>query len=108
MKEAMKTIASNGDYCFCDAHLGQTAIFRFDEPSAHSNQLYEQFRGKTAKYSELNDYALNETPFTNPKSMLKDLEEKDLIQVRSSDPKRRKGTFNDEKIIDIMFRGGAG
>lgn len=107
MKEAMKTIAINGDYCFSDAHLNQSAMFRFDEPSAYSQQLFEQFRGRIVNYSELKDYALNETPFTNPKSMLKDLEGKGMIQVSSSDPKRRKGTFNEELLIGITFQQGS-
>lgn len=106
MKEAMKTIAKNGDYCFSDAHLNQISLFRFDEPSAYSPQIFEQFCGRTAKYSELRDYALNESPFVNPKGMLKDLENKNLIKVNSSDPKRRKGTFNEEKLIDITFEQG--
>jgi three-Cys-motif partner protein len=106
MKEAMRTIAKNGDYCFSDAHLGQVSMFRFDEPSAYSQQLLEQFCGRIVKYQEINDYALNETPFTNSKSMLRDLEEKGMIQVRSSDPKRRKGTFNEDKLIDIKFQRG--
>jgi len=38
--------------------------------------------------------------------MLKDLENKDLITVISNDPKRRKGTFNEEKIDEIVFKGG--
>lgn len=107
MKEAMKTIAKNGEYCFSDAHVNQSSMFRFDEPSAYSPQLFEQFCGKAAKYPELNDFALNETPFTNPKSMLKDLEGKGMIQVSSSDPKRRKGTFNEEKLIGITFQQGS-
>lgn len=106
MKEAMKTIAKNSDYCFSDAHLNQASMFRFDEPSAHSSQFFEKFRGRTVKYPELNDYALNETPFSNPKSMLKVLEEKGMIQVNSSDPKRRKGTFNEEKLTGITFNQG--
>ena len=106
MKEAMKTIAKNGDYCFSDAHLNQTSLFRFDEPSAYSPQLFEQFRGRTAKYPELRDYALNESPFVNPKGMLKDLEKKGIIRVNSSDPKRRKGTFNEQSLIDITFPQG--
>lgn len=107
MKEAMKTIAKNGDYCFSDAHLNQSSMFRFDEPPAYSSQLFEQFRGRAAKYPELNDYALNETPFTNPKSMLKDLEGKGMIQVSSSDPNRRKGTFNEENLIGVTFQQGS-
>lgn len=104
MKEAMKTIDKSGEFCFSDAHLNQSKMFRFDDPSAHSPQLFEQFRGWTVKYHELNDYALNETPFMDPKSMLKDLEGKGLIQVNSSDANRRKGTFNEEKLIGITFQ----
>lgn len=104
MKEAMKTIAKDGDYCFSDAHLNQSSLLRFDEPAAYGPQLFEQFRGRVANYPELNDYALNETPFTNPKSMLKDLEGKGMIQVSSSDPKRRKGTFNEKYLIGITFQ----
>lgn len=106
MKEAMKTIAKNGDYCFSDAHINQSVMFRFDDPPAYSPQLFEKFRGRVVTYAELNDYTLNETPFINPKSMLKDLERKGMIQVRSSDPNRHKGTFNEEYLIDITFRQG--
>lgn len=105
MKEAMNKIAKNGDYCFSDAvHPNQTTLFRFDDPSAYSQQLFEQFRERVVQYPELNDYALNETPFTNPKSMLKDLEKKGMIQVNSSDSKRRKGTFNEENLMGITFQ----
>lgn len=107
MKEAMKTIAKNGDYCFSDAHLNQSSMFRFDEPSAYSPQLFEKFRSRAVEYPELNDYALNETPFMNPKSMLKDLEGKGMIQVNSSNPKRRKGTFNEASQISVTFQRGS-
>jgi len=103
MKEAMKTIAKNGDYCFSDAHINQAMLFRFDEPSRYSPQLFERFRGRRVAYSELNDYALNETPFMNPKSMLKILEAKGLIQVTSNDPKRKKGTFNEANLSGVSF-----
>lgn len=106
MKDAMKTIDKSGEFCFSDAHLNQSKMFRFDDPSAYSPQLFEQFRGRTVKYHDLNDYALNETPFTNPKGMLKDLEGKGLIQVNSSDANRRKGTFNEKKLISIAFQQG--
>lgn len=104
MKEAMKTIDKSGEFCFSDAHLNQAKMFSFDDPSAYSHQLFEQFQGRMVKYLEINDYALNDTPFTNPKSMLKDLEGKGLIQVNSSDPKRRKCTFNEKSLIGITFQ----
>jgi three-Cys-motif partner protein len=107
MKDEMKKIAINGDYCFSDAHLDQTSMFSFNDPSAHSAQFFEQFRGRTVKYPELRDYALNVGPFTNPKSMLKDLEKKGLIQISSSDPKRHKGTFNEKYLVGITFQQGS-
>jgi three-Cys-motif partner protein len=107
MKEAMKIIAKDGDYCFSDAYLNnQPSMLSFNDPSAHSAQFFEQFRGRTVKYPELRDYALNVGPFINPKRMLKNLEEKGMIQVDSSDPKCRKGTFNEEKLIGITFNQG--
>ena len=105
MKEAMKKIANHGEYCFSDAvHPKQITLFRFDDPSAYSMQFFEKFRGREVRYPEMNDYALNETPFTNPKAMLKDLEGKGVIQVASRDPKRRKGSFNEETLISITFQ----
>ncbi len=106
MKEAMKTIDKSGEFSFSDAHLNQSKMFRFDDPTEYSAQLFDQFRGRTVKYLELRDYALNESPFINPKEMLKDLERKGMIQVNSCDPKRRKGTFNEEKLIGITFQQG--
>jgi hypothetical protein len=106
MKEAMKKIDQSGDYCFSDAGTLQTSLFRFDSPEQHSISLYNAFRGQKVRYSELRDFALNETPFTNPKSMLRDLEcEKDLIEeVKSVSPRRQKGTFNEQKLVHVKFR----
>ncbi len=106
MKEAMKKVDQTGTYQFTDAHVNQYSLFRFDEPENYSPLLFARFCGKTVRFEELRDFALNETPFTNPKSMLKDLENKELIIVMTSDPKRRKGTFNEEKIDRIVFKGG--
>lgn len=107
MKEAMKSIDQTGDYCFTDAFTEQPTLFRFDDVMEWSNRLLECFRGRRAFWDSVNDYALNETPFSNPKGMLKNLEGQDLISVASSDPKRRKGTFNEMKIQYIQFGHGA-
>jgi three-Cys-motif partner protein len=103
MKESMKRIDQSGGYCFSDANILQNRLFRFDDIAIYSSLMFEQFRSRTVSYDELRDFALNETPFTNPKAMLKELEQKNQIQVTSYDLKRRKGTFNEEKIKDIRF-----
>jgi three-Cys-motif partner protein len=106
MKEAMKKVDQTGTYQFSDAHVDQRGLFRYDQPENYSPILFAHFQGKAVQYEELRDYALNETPFTNPKSMLKDLEKKELITVVVSEPKRKKGTFPEEKIDRIVFKGG--
>jgi three-Cys-motif partner protein len=106
MKEAMKKVDQTGNYHFSDAYVDQQTLFRFDKPENYSPVMFSRFQGKTVTYDELRDYALNETPFVNPKGMLKDLEGKDLILVKSHVEKRRKGTFNEENIINITFKGG--
>jgi three-Cys-motif partner protein len=106
MKEAMRRIDQSGGYCFSDARVVQSSLFRFDDPQQHSLDLYNQFNGKRATYDDLRDHALNESPFPNPKSMLRDLEvNRNLIEeVKSTDPRRRKGTFNEEKLMYVKFR----
>jgi three-Cys-motif partner protein len=103
MKEVMKKIDQSGSFCFSDANVQQDHLFRFNEPAEYSGQLYGHFKGAAVTYKELRDYALNETPFLNPKGMLKDLEDKKLIKVQSDDLGRRQGTFNEEKIRLIEF-----
>lgn len=106
MKEAMKKIDQAGDYKFSDARVGQGIMFRFDNPGDFAPLLYEEFNGRRILYSKLHDFALTETPFLNPKAMLKILEEQGKINVDSTDPKRRKGTFNEERIQYIEFLKG--
>jgi len=103
MKEAMRSIDTDGSYRFSDARINQPALFRFDDPASYSLALFDHFRGRTVRYGDTQKFALNETPFTNPKSMLTHLEDKGLIIVKSSDPRRRKRTFNEDKIISIEF-----
>lgn len=106
MKEAMRKIDQTGGYCFSDARVGQNLLFRFDDPHQHSLDLYDDFRGKKATYEELRDFALNESPFSNPKRLLRDLEVKRKLieEVKSTDPRRRKGTFNEDKLIYVKFK----
>jgi three-Cys-motif partner protein len=106
MKEAMKKIDQSGDYSFSDAGTIQNSLFRFDNPEDHSLALYNAYHGRRVGYPEMRDFALNETPFTNPKSMLKDLEcERNLIEeVKSTSSRRLKGTFNEQKLTYVKFK----
>jgi three-Cys-motif partner protein len=103
MKESMKSLDQDGSYRFVDAHVGHPSLFRFDTPEEYADKLLNFFDGKTVPYGPINDWALNESPFVNPKSMLSVLDERGQLTVTSSDPKRRKKTFNEEKLLSIHF-----
>jgi three-Cys-motif partner protein len=107
MKEAMKRMDQTGEYRFSDAHIGQQTLFRFDRPQAWAPKLLQHFAGQELTYAEARDFALNETPFVNPKSMLKLLEQQKSITVISRDHKRRKGTFKEDVIDLIIFESEA-
>lgn len=95
MKEVMKGFDETGSYCFSDAHVGQSNLFTFNDPSEYAAAMSGRFAGTVAKYEDVEAYALNESPFTNPKSMLKYLEIAGRVSVDSADPKRRRGTYPD-------------
>lgn len=108
MKEAMRSIDKSGSYSFCDADVGQALLFRFDDPEDSARRLFDRYRGKRASYGELRDYALNETPFVNPKQMLKWLESKSLIADVKLKPgkNRRKGSFSEDAVAAVLFKEG--
>lgn len=106
MKEAMKTVDQDGSYCFSDAVVMQPKLFRFDNPEDFSKEMERHFEGQTASFGELKMFALEKTPFVNPKSMLKVLEEQGKISITSLNPKRRRGTFSEESTVSVVFHGG--
>ena len=102
----MKRIDKTGAYCFSDAHVGQTNLFTFTDPTDAARIMARELAGATLGYDEVEAYALNESPFPNPKSMLKVLEKEDLTAVGSADKPRRKFTYPDElhDILRIHFK----
>jgi len=103
MKEAMKELDQAGDYVFSDGNIDRPILFRFDDPNVFATALRREFSGRTVSYPEVIDYALNETPFINAKRMLRVLEQQSLIQVLSSDVKRKRGTFPEKSVTHIIF-----
>lgn len=108
MKEAMKSIDQSGAYSFCDANVGQSLLFRYDDPTAFATRLFDCHKAKRASYSELRDYALNETPFSNPKKMLVWLEKNELIEKVETflGKSRKKGTFPEDTVVAVVFKPG--
>ncbi|MBV9010141.1 MAG: three-Cys-motif partner protein TcmP [Verrucomicrobia bacterium] len=107
MKEAMKRIDQDGSYRFSDADVSQPSLLRFDDPAPYARELHKQFEGRSVNYesldNEITNYALNDTPFRNAKQMLVILEKQGLIQVKTENVKRRKGTFKEGDVRAVEF-----
>lgn len=106
MKEAMLKIDQSGEYTFCDAHVGQLNLFRPDNVDIYAKKLSDALMGRTVPISEVEKFALNNSPFRNSKAMLKLLENLGNIEISCSKTNRRKGTFPDDSTITIRFIGG--
>jgi len=107
MKEAMKKIDQTGAYQFSDASLGQATLFRSDDPECFAQKMRVCFNSQRVEWHELERYALNETPFLNPKSMLNLLEKQGLIhaEMRSGEKRARRYSYPDGKVAAIIFSG---
>jgi len=107
MKSAMKKIDQTGSYQFSDAHAGQPLLFQFEHPENSAQRMHAHFSGQKVNWSVVDAYALTETPYENPKIMLKNLESKNLIQVETkSGYTRRRGQYPDGKVTAIIFVEG--
>jgi len=103
MKEEMKRMDQNGTFSFCSSNVGQHA-FRFDDAREAAYEMKDYFVGRTVGYAEIHDYALNESPFTNPKSMLKLLENEGKLLVQCGDAMRREGTYPDRLHAQLWIK----
>jgi hypothetical protein len=107
MKEVMRKIDKTGSYCFSDASVGQHQLFKYDDPNDHAQQLIKHFSGMRVPYGEVNGYALNDSPFANPKSMLRVLEQSNRVQIECGHATRRKGTFPEAMQQGMFIQFGA-
>jgi hypothetical protein len=104
MKQAMRSVGQLGSYSFSDAWTGQMPLFGHDSPEKFADLMIDCFgRGTRISWKAANDFALNETPFDNPKRMLKVLDKSGRLLVQSNTTKRRIGDFPDGKIMSVTF-----
>jgi three-Cys-motif partner protein len=102
MKEAMKSVDKTGSYSFSDDSVGQEFLFNFNAPVEWALKLQAALGGARRPYSEYHDYALNETPFINPKSMLEHLKQAGKVQVAWRGEPAKRG-FPEQKISWILI-----
>jgi three-Cys-motif partner protein len=99
MKESMKRMDQTGTYCFSDADVGQHRMFKSDDVDFYAGRFADHFVNRRITYDNANTYALNETPFTNPKAILRKLEESERLSIGiKPGVKRRKGTFSENDL----------
>lgn len=102
MKEAMKAVDKSGSYSFSDDTIGQRLLFDFNAPADWARKMQFALGGSPRRYSEFHDYALNETPFMNPKAMLKHFQCAGQLEVIWRGQPARTG-FPEEKIQSILI-----
>ena len=74
----------------------------FDAPSEWAVKMQAALSGAWRPYAAYRDYALNETPFINPKAMLEHLKKSSQVQVRWRGEPAKRG-FPEEKITAIFI-----
>jgi len=99
MKEAMWRIDESGEFTFSDATDANQLVLLGGEPRYDllAKQLQDQFRGKEAALSQIEEFVLAETPFreTHYKRVLKAFELSDppRLTLAAAPKDRRRGTF---------------
>ena len=81
MKDAMKAVDQSGFYSFSDDAVGQSH-FSFTEPAEPAARMLKALAGSWRPWKHFDDFALNESPFENPKSMLKHLKSQGKVQIQ--------------------------
>ena len=102
MKEAMKAVDKTGSYSFSDDTFGQELLFDFNAPADWAAKMQVALGGSSRPYSEFHDYALNETPFINPKAMFKHLKDIGKLQINWRGKPAKTG-FPEDKISSILI-----
>ena len=104
MKEAMKAIDESGSNSFSDAHVEQQMLFQQDNVDIYADAMFREYDGKIISWNDAHLFALNETPFINPKSMLAVLEKQGRLQVETHGNQPRKtGSFPEAKVRTLRF-----
>ena len=102
MKEAMRTVDKSGSFSFSDNSVGQAYLFDFNAPGDWAKKMQAALAGDWRPYADYRDYALNETPFINPKAMLEHLKQAGYVHVNWCGAPAKRG-FPEERIRSILI-----
>ena len=77
-------------------------FFDFDAPQEWAAKTQAALDDAWRPYADYQDYALNETPFMNPKAMLEHIKQRGKVQVSWRGESAKRG-FPAEKIGSILI-----
>jgi hypothetical protein len=99
MKQAMSGVDPTGAFVFSDfTDPNQMQLFSEPNYSELERLLSTPFKGQTVSIEEVKEYVIADTSFYKYKAeALKPMEATSKIEIISADPKRRKGTYAEEK-----------
>lgn len=106
MKEVMRQMSQDSGFRFYDTHHGQGKLMQFDDSEEWVEPFYQNFRGRTVPYEEVERWVLNETPLISyVKALLRPAWKKGYIEaVAKPGMKIREGDFPKEKTQTIRFK----
>jgi len=116
MKGIMASESSTKDQgvpslAYSPADASMPLLFSLDQPISYlEKSLFDHFEGEELRFMDLYKRHSVDTPYIekNYKEVLKQLEKKGAIEVRTTKGKRRAGTFADHVLIKFLKRGRNG
>ena len=93
MKKAMWSVDSTGNFRFSDKHSGQFTLLPGFDQGWLAGSLRSSLAGRQMDVGEIRHYILSETPCYIYNEALAQLERNGEIEIVSSPPRRRKGSF---------------
>ena len=103
MKKAMWSVDDRGHFRFSDKHSGQLNLLPGFDQSWLAGNLRSSLAGHQMTVEEIRHYVLTETPCYIYNEALAQLERNEEIEIPSSPPGRRKGSFkkyvDDERLV---------
>jgi len=105
MKRAMWQVDQTGGFRFSDSdNPYQLSLFQNCTEEILADEISARLSGQTLTAEKIKEFVLTATPAYNFKKTLKILEDSNRLEVISAPQKRRRGTFPDENLSNIILK----
>ncbi|MGZ5436809.1 MAG: three-Cys-motif partner protein TcmP [Pyrinomonadaceae bacterium] len=102
MKDAMKAVDRSGSYSFSDDAVGQKRLWDFNDSEEPAGRMLRTLGSSWRPWKHFDDFALNESPFSDPKPMLRHLKSLGKVEVQWIGEPSKTG-FPEERIKAIKL-----